>query len=654
MNEVQTNKEVYQKNLDAFKKEYPIESEKILKLIKNSPQLLIANVPGWNEVLQVKNEEGRKLILGHLFGAEAVVDEQVEQWGRIAPKSPFLVIGMANLYRIQKILEVAIDDCLIVIYEPSFDIFRYLMLNKDLTEIILNKSVVLIVEELNSENLDSVLKRLISIDTMSSYKQVILENYDEICSDKVKNVIKLMKKNLENLMVSWATVQEFTDVIGHNIMANMKYMLHGYNVNQLKNFLQGEIPAFIISAGPSLNKNIEELRRTQGKACLIAVDTAIKPLLNHGVTPDFIVIIDGKKPTELLEHPAVSQIPLVTSHVAASGVMDLHKGKKFFYHCGEAFVDSVALECGKASCRRKDTILMELPTGGSVANTAFSLAHYMNASQIVLVGQDLAMTNGRSHADGTFKEKMDKLSDEESKRLIPVEGIRGNQVYTRGDFLMFLRWFEEYIAEHKMKNVIDATQGGAKIHGTKIMSLKAAIDKVCRKETDIQSRMSSLSKLPEMLDWGAKKKLKEIYDSLPEKMECVYRKAEQGERLYKKLAKMSENGFLDEEEYCKLVKRIEKVNTFMNEDRNALFVQLGLEGLNFIMRMGIYESEEDEKDEIMQIAKQGRILNLYIKHEAKKWIEETKKYIKEREIKVSEDDIKEPLDKLMYQLAERD
>lgn len=47
--------------------------------------------------------------------------------------------------------------------------------------------------------------------------------------------------------------------------------------------------------------------------------------------------------------------------------------------------------------------------GGSVACSAFSLVYKLGFSRIILVGQDLALTDNKTHADGTFKEKMDVI-----------------------------------------------------------------------------------------------------------------------------------------------------------------------------------------------------------------------------------------------------
>lgn len=52
----------------------------------------------------------------------------------------------------------------------------------------------------------------------------------------------------------------------------------------------------VVAAGPSLNKNINELKKAKGKSLIIAVDTALKPLLRAGIVPDMFLLLMHKNP----------------------------------------------------------------------------------------------------------------------------------------------------------------------------------------------------------------------------------------------------------------------------------------------------------------------------------------------------------------------
>ena len=139
-----------------------------------------------------------------------------------------------------------------------------------------------------------------------------------------------------------------------------------------------DIPAIIVAAGPSLNKNIKELKKAKGRAFIIAVDTAIKPLLAEGIIPDMFAIVDGKKPIELVEKEEARNIPLLTSISAANSVLSYHTGKKFFYNEGYVYINSMFYRNGES--------FETVACGGSVATSAFALAFMIGIDTIILVG----------------------------------------------------------------------------------------------------------------------------------------------------------------------------------------------------------------------------------------------------------------------------
>jgi hypothetical protein len=56
------------------------------------------------------------------------------------------------------------------------------------------------------------------------------------------------------------------------------------------------VPAVVVGAGPSLDKNLKGLTKLEGKVLVVAVDTAVRPLLAAGIRPHLVVAVD---PSEL-------------------------------------------------------------------------------------------------------------------------------------------------------------------------------------------------------------------------------------------------------------------------------------------------------------------------------------------------------------------
>src|SRR5205823_2579103 len=53
-----------------------------------------------------------------------------------------------------------------------------------------------------------------------------------------------------------------------------------------------DIPAIIISTGPSLSKSLEALKDLQHRALLLAADASVSILLDHGIEPHFALSLE--------------------------------------------------------------------------------------------------------------------------------------------------------------------------------------------------------------------------------------------------------------------------------------------------------------------------------------------------------------------------
>ena len=379
-----------------------------------------------------------------------------------------------------------------------------------------------------------------------------------------------------------------------------------------------DIPAIIVAAGPSLNKNIKELKKAKGRAFIIAVDTAIKPLLAEGIIPDMFAIVDGKKPIELVEKEEARNIPLLTSISAANSVLSYHTGKKFFYNEGYVYINSMFYRNGES--------FETVACGGSVATSAFALAFMIGIDTIILVGQDLALTGNKTHADGTFQEKMETIDTSHS---IMVPGNIEKEVPTRDDFKMYLEWYNQYIKDckeyRKQFKVINATEGGAKIDGTEVMTLKDAIDRECKKKIDIQE---CFEKLHPVFDENERKKNLEFMQHTPEHYTEIKKAAVEANKLYKNLDKLCQHGNLDIRAYEKVLKKIKKTTKKIEGD--SIYyepIQETLVLANYIVQSEQFDTMKTMQEEGKEIARQGVIYTDMVKQCAELFEEYTKETV---------------------------
>ena len=248
------------------------------------------------------------------------------------------------------------------------------------------------------------------------------------------------------------------------------------------------VPAFIVGAGPSLGKNGELLADATKKGIVFAVNSSALALARRGVTPQVVACMESIDLSHLLEQiPYLDDVVRAFSMTAHPKTLRTGKGPLLPVYEGLpqfAPLNSLGKARGLAVC-------------GSVSTLAFSLAQRLGCSPIVLVGQDLAYTNGQTYASGTpyegsrvnvsasgtelehersatLKATNGKLIQKEPLHPATAWGGQGTVASTLG-FSAVRSWLElaAEVLEHDRpdQRLINATEGGARIAGFEELSL---------------------------------------------------------------------------------------------------------------------------------------------------------------------------------------
>ena len=155
------------------------------------------------------------------------------------------------------------------------------------------------------------------------------------------------------------------------------------------------VPAFIVGAGPSLNKNGPALREATKKGIVIAVNTSGKALVRHGVTPHVLACIESID----LSHD-LAGLPFIDEVVRAFSL----SGSPAHFATGKGPLLPIVENLPTFEPLVSLLGQRGLAVGASVTTAALSLAHRLGCSPIVLVGQDLAFTGNQVYAQGTSYE----------------------------------------------------------------------------------------------------------------------------------------------------------------------------------------------------------------------------------------------------------
>ncbi|WP_115719225.1 motility associated factor glycosyltransferase family protein [Gallaecimonas mangrovi] len=213
--------------------------------------------------------------------------------------------------------------------------------------------------------------------------------------------------------------------------------------------------AIIVAPGPSLAEQYAFLKTQQPKVTLIAVDTAVKPLVAKGIYPDIVVTLDARITPEQL--PALD-IPLVYFPLTPKHLLDAWPGPRYL-----AMSESEAYQP-----LRKRWPKTTLFTYGSVVHPAIDLAVKMGAREITLIGTDFAFSQQRTHTgwqDGELG-----LGHQQTVEWT-VNG-RGEKVKTLRNLMSYLVGVERYIAAHPAVQFYNGSLSGAVIQGAPPISSK--------------------------------------------------------------------------------------------------------------------------------------------------------------------------------------
>ncbi len=452
--------------------------EQNMKIIKkNSNHKLPSHLPEQPLLRYVGTDKEEDFFVNQnndIFILKDEIDE--ERLPNSLKKELIIVVGINAVNEIKQIIRKANNNSIIVIVEPNHDFLSFVLENKDLSFLDLN-NVVLLAEQMSC--LPSRIEELLSTTAVFLaanirfygtyyYRQYDLKNYTEI----VKIISSGVKFKLFNIGNS---IEDSLKGLQQNLN-NLRYLFKSKDVSKLKNSFQG-VPAIVVSAGPSLDKNIHYLKNAQGKAIIIAVDTIVQKLLDKGIIPDFMCSIERTEEVYKYfykDKEIPVEISLVSPPVLVSEIFKEYKGEIIIplrYNVGEYKWLNQLLQLNEESF---------ISMGISSAHLAFGFANHLGASPIILIGQDLAYGNSiyESHSSGTIYDEI-KFDSLTKVPVFETLGYNGEMVKTNQVWNDFRKWFELEIAERKIK-VINSTEGGSRIENTIQLPLIEAISQYCK------------------------------------------------------------------------------------------------------------------------------------------------------------------------------
>lgn len=387
----------------------------------------------------------------------------------------FVVFGLGTGYLPQYLRRIT--NAPVVVFEPSLGLLRTVLESGplDLADIdIVNNAhdLAIVWARYSSRRRDSVM--------------ISTPGYSATFPDEFAALPSMVHRLVERVNISKNTYRRRAQTWVSDVLENVPLLQQGLPILSLEGAYKG-VPAFIIGAGPSLDKNVALLARAHKKGIVIATNSSSLALAKHGVTPHVICCLES-----IDASPRLSALPFINDVIRAYS-LSAHPNT---LRCGEGplmpFYEALPQYVGPLESL---TGRSGVAVCGSVSTAAFSIAQKLGCDPIVLVGQDLAFTDGATYAGGTGYESSRARFDTTTGVVHldwneEIANIHGNQHGARhsaeplmqttawgGDgtvssgpsFMAINSWMESTVALHagfsSSVRYVNATEGGARVKG---------------------------------------------------------------------------------------------------------------------------------------------------------------------------------------------
>ncbi|EAK7296560.1 motility associated factor glycosyltransferase family protein, partial [Campylobacter upsaliensis] len=358
---------------------------------------------------------------------------------------------------------------LIIVFEENLDFFISAFSRFDFSEDFRQGRVIFV--DTSSEKLELYLSMLFSTKPYYQYLSLfeLFMNgnfYHRFYLEKAKAVHRLCESVIFTTLSAlgvWAKDILFS--VYENFLSNVPLMLENIPIARLieerKNKFEN---AIVISAGPSLSKQLPLLKKVQENAVLFCADGALNIVLEQGIEPDYILNTDINDFAKAFLHQIPAKSLLINGYSTHPKTLESLKGKNL----------SVVLGTKDGICQYnffKDFGFVEL--GGNVSHFAYALALELGFKNIIMLGQDLSLDfNGNSHAKGyALGENFETEADIKYFKVKAYKGL--GEVTTHITWDYYRKDLERlFLLNQDKATFINSTEGGAFIKFSKELSFE--------------------------------------------------------------------------------------------------------------------------------------------------------------------------------------
>ncbi|MGE7090255.1 6-hydroxymethylpterin diphosphokinase MptE-like protein [Lysinibacillus sp. NPDC048646] len=307
---------------------------------------------------------------------------------------------------------------------------------------------------------------------------IVLPVYERLFSEQTKEFGKALKSFLMTKGSNIVAAALFSKRWTLNALMNLPETFKHENIILHKKKFFKNKPVILVSAGPSLDEELEKLRiiKEKGLAYIFAVGSAAKALMLTNIYPDAICTYDPQQHNhyvfkEIYEQ-RITDIPMIYGTSVGFETLQFYQGPKFYFVTSQ---DQITPQFHKEQI----PVISDAPT---IALIMLQIFHALEVKQVYLVGQNLAFKEKRYYSKEVKRYDYEKKeltnSSIQTQDLInsfEVEDVHGGKVITNDSLNRMRLDIENYIDFVNMP-VINTTNGGAAIKGANYQSLQQIIE----------------------------------------------------------------------------------------------------------------------------------------------------------------------------------
>lgn len=290
---------------------------------------------------------------------------------------------------------------------------------------------------------------------------------------------------------------------------NAAQLLERPNFSRLEGVADG-LPAVVVAAGPSLDKQLETLKQIQDRVLIVAIGQSLKALRTAGIRAHLVHVVESQDVTHQFRLAGPGPpIQLVLTPSAHADLFRLPTAETFVnYPTTNRFAQWIAAGLGETRW-----------TGGgaTVAQGAVAVAAAAGANPILLIGQDLAYTDGKTYGsttvygdlelveknDGSFAytnmdDKWELFGREKTQPnretaidLLSVPGWHGDSVLTTPSYASFIDLYAGIARDQASRGVriVNCTEGGAYIPELEHETFVNALSNIQESDIDLHEEI---------------------------------------------------------------------------------------------------------------------------------------------------------------------